>query len=68
MEDLKPWRELTEADIDRIRRTKCIYCKYSAGEDDRTKIKWLRRTICEYILITKKRRGVRPELCEHWKD
>lgn len=68
MEKLKPWREVSETEIDRIRRSKCIHCKHSSGLDAETKSRWLRKTTCDYILITKKRRGVRPELCEHWKE
>lgn len=64
----KPWSEMTEEQIDRIRRKRCVKCKYSAGENERTKKRWLRKTTCDYILLTGKRRGVRPDECEYWRE
>ena len=64
----KPWKEMTEDDITKIRLKKCVKCKYSAGVDERTKRKrpWI--AVCDYIGIEGHSRGVRPEACEFWKE
>ena len=68
MKERKPWKEMTEEDIAKIRLEKCVMCRYSAGVDERTKRKrpWI--ATCDYVLLEGHSRGVRPEDCEHWKE
>lgn len=60
--NLKPWREMTDAEIRKITKEKCQYCIYSR------KLTFGPRgdnvIMCAYILVEKKRRGCRPDHCD----
>ena len=60
--NFKPWGEMTDAEIRKITKEKCQYCKYSR------KLTFGVRSdnviMCAYILVEKKRRGCRPECCD----
>ena len=69
MPKLRPWSEMTEADIYEIRRQKCVRCPYAyAGQNNENGERTPYDNFCAYIVVTGHRRKVRPELCEYWKD
>lgn len=57
------WRDYTPEEIEKIKRRKCVKCKYSTiqkGTQDRNSIYKL---TCEYIVKEGHRRPWRPEDC-----
>lgn len=64
---LKPWREVTQAEIDKRHKTRCIHCKYMGGngkKDPRN----ISQMYCDYIGITGHRRPYHPEECPLWME
>lgn len=57
-----------EKDINKTKQKKCFKCPYSSIYGVSDKDKNYSNCTCDYILITKERRKVRPEDCEHYKD
>lgn len=66
----RKWITYTEDEIREIKQTKCVKCPYASVREgrDASKVANWNSLTCDYILITHKRRGVRPEDCEHYKD
>ena len=62
----KPWKQMTAADILKIKREKCQYCLYATryGTDDRN----LSAMTCDYIGIVGHRRGCRPDRCDKFQE
>ena len=61
------WSDYTKAEVKKIFTNKCMHCPY-VGALHRSANGAVDEYYCNYIGITEKRRGVRPEDCEHYKD
>lgn len=61
----KPWKEMTDAEIDEIKRKKCQFCVYSIkfGAYD----KRFRCIMCNYCSKEGHSRGCRPDECDKYK-
>jgi hypothetical protein len=57
---MKKWTEMTQADIDRIKREQCITCEYLS----KRKSEGIVASTCDYLLITGSRRGCSPLECK----
>lgn len=58
------WKEYTVKEIEKIKNKHCRKCPYSGTVGSKN----TDNNICDYLLVTGKRRGCRPEVCEHYKD
>lgn len=54
------WKDYTEKEILEIQQSKCKNCKYHGKASFYIS--------CDYLVITRHARGIRPELCEYYKD
>lgn len=59
------WSEYDAKEIEQAKNEKCIKCKYRVMLGGNACKGYF---ICDYMNITGKRRVVRPEDCEKWKD
>ncbi len=65
------WSDYTRQEIKSVKVKKCSKCPYKghaqhfhhSSQEDAIGL-----LICDYISITGKRRGCRPEDCKHYKD
>lgn len=57
---MKKWSEMTQAEIDKLKREQCVKCKYLSGERNYG----LTRQTCDYIGITGRSRGCSPLECQ----
>lgn len=55
-----PWSKMSEEEIEQIKLEKCRYCKYRGVLGG--------NICCDYILITKKKRGCRPDECDKYLE
>lgn len=58
----KPWNEMSEKDILRLKRDQCIKCAYLSGQIGGNKRASSNR-VCDYIAIEGHRRGCSPLEC-----
>ena len=66
-EHMKPWREMTQAEINKTKREKCQHCIYSRKITTTVCKSSLNNIICYYIAITHNRRGCRPDECDKFE-
>lgn len=59
----KNWCDYTEKELDRIKETECVNCKYFKNSYNKNGLGY-----CDYLNIAGERRGVRPENCNHHKE
>jgi len=59
MQTKKPWAEMTEAEINRIKKAQCTRCAYST----RSSTTGMNDMTCDYIGIVGHRRPCRPDEC-----
>lgn len=62
------WHEYTEAEIKNIVETHCKECPYLGHLNTAYGEKINPYSCCDYLYVTGKRRGCRPEVCTHYKD
>ena len=60
---MKKWRDVTQSEINHIKRKKCRHCRYSSGTTT-----YVGNITCDYILIERHRRGCGPEKCDKFID
>lgn len=62
----KPWREMSERDIYKIKKEKCRHCVYATrngkGNED-----CIKSILCDYIGKEGHSRGCRPDKCDKFK-
>ena len=63
---MKPWREVTESEINAVIRRDCRQCRYSAASVTGSRNGNLKIT-CNYILHTGRKRPCRPGECRENK-
>ena len=61
----KPWSEMTEKEIEKIKKEKCRNCIYSRAISFGDKATD-NRFICGYILVIRHSRGCRPDQCDKY--
>jgi hypothetical protein len=62
-EEYKPWKYMTEADINQIKVKNCCSCAYSIGPNGVRKDNYVKALTCNYISDVGHRRPCRPEKC-----
>lgn len=70
--EIKPlhekYSEYTSKELEEIKREVCIahHCQFLSGKNQLSKATTVR--VCNYLLMTDKRRDCMPDVCTHWKD
>lgn len=62
---MKPWRQMTEEDIRKIKKEKCKFCKYSSRNSADATSEY--NITCAYIDKTGHSRGCRPDMCDKFE-
>lgn len=61
---MKPWEQMTEEEIRKIKREKCKFCRYSSSKSARSSAY---NITCAYIEKTGHSRGCRPDMCDKFE-
>ena len=57
----KPWSEMTEKEIYKLKKQQCTKCQYFSHQNGQHAVM---AVPCDYLLITGKRRGCSPQDCK----